>query len=563
MRTLLWLLRTSFRNWLLQKIRRLKEPRYALSAAFLSLYMCALVGPMFALTGSTDVRDITIARASVQAFATGFVLLSFAWSWIVGAQGALAFSMAEATFLFPAPVSRRSLLVMKIVRTQLPVVISTLFFSFAKGSLAQSSRWPILCTNFLVFEAMFLNRLVAALAQCPRPATGEPHWTARAGRLVAIAVLVGIAVSFRPFNLATAEGGLLGVAAQWANREPAVWVLAPFRSFAGPVLARTPVELAHALVAPGGIVLGLLAVVLASKVPFEETALGQSELLKQRIDFIRRTGRLRSHGPVRPAPFSLPLDAGPVLALAWKNYLAISRLPLWRLGLYAALGMLTAWLLPRFEATRALVTPVAFVATWGAFMATLLGPDALRSDLRTSLRGADFLKTVPVPGWKIFLGEILAGPAVIISFQGAVLAGVALLAQSELPQLSPVTIACAWLALVIFLFPMDLLVFTIANGVAVAFPQWATLGPRPERGAEAIGQNLIVGIVRYLVLMGGLLPASAVSALVASVGWVFLGGPALPLGALAGGLVVLAEVALLVRWLGGMLERLDPSVELG
>ena len=64
--------------------------------------------PWVAVGSPSTAGDITIARTVVQGFACGFVLLSFLWSWIFGAQGALAFSMPEATFLFPAPVTRRS-----------------------------------------------------------------------------------------------------------------------------------------------------------------------------------------------------------------------------------------------------------------------------------------------------------------------------------------------------------------------------------------------------------------------------------------------------------------------
>lgn len=563
MSALLWLLRRSFQNWILQKVRRLKQPKYALSAAFLSLYLCMFLMPWIAFHETKGLGEIDAARATIQAFAAGFVLLSFSWSWIMGAQGALAFSMPEATFLFPAPVSRRSLLLMKIARTQLPVLISALFFSFARGSLAQSSRWPMLATNLLVFETLFLNRLVAGLAQCPRPATGRPHWTAHVGKVVAILVLAAIAASFRPFEFDGSPGSILKGFADWANRAPASWALAPFRAFAGPVLAHSPAELLRALVVPGAIDLGLLAAVLFSNVPFEEHALSQSELLKQRIDFIRRTGRVRAQGKVRPAPIPLDPDGGPVIALAWKNYLAISRLPLWRGAVYFLLALAGAAFLARSAQAHSLAIPIAFVAGWGAFMSTLMGPDALRSDLRTSLRRADFLKTLPVPGWKIFLGEILAGPVILVAIQGAVLAVVAVLVQTELRGVTPVTIACAWLAVVIFLFPLDLLIFTIANGAAVVFPQWVQLGAQPERGAEAIGQNFLVGIVRYFVLLFGLAPATLVAFVVGAVGFAFVGGPALPVASLAGALVIYAEVAGLIWWLGGALDRLDPSMELG
>jgi hypothetical protein len=560
---LLWLLRHSFRNWIKLKVSRLKKPKYAVSAVVLGLYLCMILVPWAAVGATASDSDRAQARPVYQILVTGFLLTSFLWAWLFGAPGALAFSMPEAVFLFPAPVSRRALLAMKIVRSQLPILVSAFFFTFARAS-AGRAWFATLAGNLLVLEAIFLDRLSAALVQCPRPATEKPPWWSHLGKVVAILVIGAIAASFRPVQLEPSFGSIISAVAAWGNREPACWVLAPFRAFAQPALAHSVPELLSALALPGAIVLGLLAFVLLSNVPFEESALGASELLKQRIDLIRRTGKLRQNkGPVRAAPVSLAPRGGPVLALAWKNYLGITRTPLTRVALYASLGFALAVLVESLEETRFMAAPLGGVAAWVACMATIVGPDALRSDLRVSLRGADFLRTLPLRGWRIFLGEILAGPIVLTAIQGFLLALALFLGRGEL-GLDPRTGVCAWLAGLILLFPLDLLVFTIANGAAVLFPSWVALGPQTERGAEAIGQNILVNLVRYVVLFVGLLPAGGVGGGVAALGYFFLGlGPfALPLGALAAACVLLGEAGILVGYLGGALERFDPSVEL-
>ncbi len=567
MSALLWLLRRSFRNWIVRKVTRLKQPRYAVSAVFLLLYLCMITAPWtLAAAGAAPAPSAGgHDSATLQILVSGFMIFSFAWTWIFGSPGALAFTMPEAMFLFPAPISRKALLAMKIVRSQLPVLVSSLFFTFATRRFAAGSRGALFATNFLVLEALFLDRLVAALARVPRATTGRPHPAALAGKGVAIVVLVAIAASFRPVSIEPSMHAILGALATWASREPAHAALAPFRAFAGPALATSREDLLRALVVPGSIVLGLLALVLFTNVAFEETAVGVSENLRNRIDQIRRTGRLsRFVGRALPAPIPLPEASGPVLALAWKNYLGITRLPLWRVAFYAAGLLLVAWHVPRHQETSFLATPLSVIACWGAFMGTFLGPDTLRSDLRVSLRGgADFLKTIPVAGWKIFLGEVLAGPLVMVVIQGFLLALAALLGVEALKGLGPETTGWAWLAAVIVLFPIDLLVFTIANGAAVLFPSWVQLGPQPERGAEAIGQNFLVGIVRYFLLFGGLVPAGIVALLVGAIGYSFFGGPALPVAAACAAGVLLVEVGGLIAYLGGALERLDPSVELG
>ena len=62
-------------------------------------------------------------------------------------------------------------------------------------------------------------------------------------------------------------------------------------------------------------------------------------------------------------------------------------------------------------------TPLAFViallAAIGAGYTLVFGPMVARQDLRHDLPNTDILKTYPLPGWQIVLGEILAPIAVV------------------------------------------------------------------------------------------------------------------------------------------------------
>ncbi len=565
MNALFWLLRRSFRNWLVLKITRLKQPKYAISTVFLGLYFCMIFAPLAFATGDgLKPGERSHAREMVQVIPTGLLMFSVLWAWIFGATGALTFTMPEAILLFPAPVSRRALLIMRIARTQLPVLISSVFFALAgRGFASTLSRGGIVVMNLLLFNAIFLNRMAAGLAQCPRPATGRPGLAAHAGKAAAIGVIAAIVLSFRPRPIEPSLDSILGMLGAWANTPPARYVLVPFRAFAAPAVAHPGPELVLALALPFGILVFLAACVLLSNVAFEETAVVQSESLKQRIDFIRRTGRINQQkGKVKKAPIPLPAFSGPVLALAWKNYLAVSRMPLVRVFLLTVLALGVAAWIPTRPDTRFLVAPLGIAAAWAAGFATFMGPDSLRSDLRASLRAADLVKTFPAAGWKVFLGEILPGPIILSYIQGVLLAIAGVFAHAAMPDVKPVTFVYAWLAAMLFLVPLDFLVFTVANGAAVLFPQWVQLGPQKERGAEAIGANMLVGIVRYLVLMVGVLPAGIVGGAAAWLGSAWFGPSSLPLAAALGGTIVAVEVAGMIRYFGGALERLDPSAEL-
>ena len=61
--------------------------------------------------------------------AFGFALLVAKW-WLVGSSNsALAFSNAELQFLFPAPMSRRQLVLYKVWRLQIGLLASAFFIA--------------------------------------------------------------------------------------------------------------------------------------------------------------------------------------------------------------------------------------------------------------------------------------------------------------------------------------------------------------------------------------------------------------------------------------------------
>ena len=175
----------------------------------------------------------------------------------------------------------------------------------------------------------------------------------------------------------------------------------------------------------------------------------------------------------------------------------------------------------------------------------------LRLDFRNDLPLADILKTFPMRGWQIALGEILAPVAILAVVQWVLLA-----VGAGLVFCLPVKQEALFLAIAFgaaFLLPvLDLLLF----------PSWIQAGRDSPRGIEATGQRLIFALGQMFVLLLALLPAAA-----AFVGVFFLlyfaFGPAaaVPVAAFAATMVLAAEAGLGVMLLGKLFERFDVTEE--
>src|SRR5258708_3046800 len=118
----------TLKNRTFTRIRRAKNPRYALSAIIGAVYfwfflihnpsqMPRGVGTMFS--------DVFVVIATI-----GLVLFVSSWWLFGGDKTTLAYSLAETAFLFPAPLSRRAVIGYKLFRAPLAILINALIFIF-------------------------------------------------------------------------------------------------------------------------------------------------------------------------------------------------------------------------------------------------------------------------------------------------------------------------------------------------------------------------------------------------------------------------------------------------
>jgi hypothetical protein len=349
---------------------------------------------------------------------------------------------------------------------------------------------------------------------------------------------------------------------------PLSWLLAVPRLVIAPFLAPDARAFAFTL-GPALLVLAAhYAWVLRSEVAFEEASVAKAEKRAARLMAIRQ-GNWRANAETRKGqrePFRLTAAGRPEFAFLWKNLLSTHSFFTQRAALIAAAVIAAGctWL-AAYPMYRGAQTAVAGIAMMTAGFMLLLGPQMARQDLRSDLLNADILKTYPLRGWQIVLGELLA-PLAIIS----VLLWLALLAAA----LSVPADGVEWLTLrvragiavglALLALPFCALQLLVQNAIAVLFPAWAqSVSNRGEHGLDVMGQRIIFLIGQALVAAIALLPAALGAFLLFFTTRWIAGTPAAAILALIAVLAILgAEVWLGVRWLGGRFERFDLSSEL-
>jgi hypothetical protein len=563
LRVLPFVLAASLRNRVRHQLRRLRQPKYALATAVGLAWFWLYAGRhLFAGPRGVPTLPASVTPALTPALAAGgTALLLLAWIFRARHQ-ALAMSEAEVQFLFPAPLSRVDVLHYRVLQLLAYGLVGTVLTTLLFGRAASGSPLLFALGAWIAFGTADLHRLGIALTWA---AVGE-GWSGVRRRAGTFALLAA-AIAFTAWAATHVEVPPLRPSAEWFGElaravldSPLRWPLWPGMALAGLALSRTAAEFAAHL--PGA--LAVLAVhyvwVVRSGVAFEEAVVHASERrARAREAFLRRRGGLpERRGPRRP-PFRLGATGRAEVAFVWKGLIATGWAKLaGRRGaaLAVALAALVGWLAsPAGDAALAALGPIALVA-WSAV--TLVGPSAVRADLRLDRQSLDLLRALPVSGAEVVRGEILGAAAPLVALQTMLLPVAAMgLRGAGGPG------AALWLAAgAAALGPaLSLVHLVLQNTVVVLLPGWV---PKDgERGGpETVGLRLLVAIGGLVALSLLVLPAAAVAGLVAAVWWALAGAlspPAIALAAWIAAAVLLAETWLATRILGSAFDRLDPS----
>ena len=518
MNALLYLTLTSGRNRILNAVRRIRSPRYAAALIVGGLYIWSF---LFRPMRNAGVTSLFLGQAT-EMIVTLLALITLMGSWVFGADAtALAFTQAEVSFLFSAPLSRRRLMGYKLFRSQIVVLINSLIWVFVLRRGGTILPSPLRAVGlWVLFSTLNLHRLGAALVRSSWTEHGRfgakrQRWSIIIFSTIGIVLAIGLIAGRRELVDAADAGAFFRELGKLLSSPPAIWALYPFRLVVAPTFARSVAEWLR-LIGPA---LAMLAAhvwwVLRTNAAFEEAALEAS------IERARRLEAMRSRRSMGTAPLRGPTStiqlasAGhPAFAIIWKNILCLRRTAQLRvfvgpLAMSIALGM-------AFTTGQDTAVHIAFSALIFAGLLTVFGGRLIRNDLRQDMQHLPLIKSLPMAASDIVLAEVTSA---VLPMAGAQLALLIISYVSFMFTPRHAISADVRLALIasapFAVLAINGALITIQNAMAVLFPAWVRLGPVVTTGVEALGQNVLAMVANLFALgLGLIVPVIIAAALV-------------------------------------------------
>jgi hypothetical protein len=449
----------------------------------------------------------------------------------------LYFAPPEIDLLFPAPFTRRQLLLYKLAGFVTAALLLGAASAFGVAPLVRSwlAAWLGLSLAFLFLNGLTLcGELLALIAASQHFTRGRKLAAAGVGALL----LAGLAETWWRMQ----GRSWFELAEQLPRSGAGRVLLAPLRVFAQIAAAEAPGEGVGWVALALAMVLGTYAAAIALDANYLEASAAVSRRVQERFKRIatggsRRRGRTRRASGLAALPFWGGL--GSIAALQLTLLKRSTRAMLTLLLLACGLSLVLALAARSREATEVPRLTIG-ILVYTTFLVSMHLPMAFRGDLRQ----IELLKSLPVCPLSVVGGQILVAAGALSALHGCILAVVAVLFHGG-ARLLWASAACS--------LPFNALIVGVETWLFLALPSSAPLGG--SAGASQAGRLLMMTSVK-------LLTAAVVLGVAAG-----LGGSVLLLGggvgaALCAGIAVLyaasALIALLVAW---RFRRLDVSLD--
>jgi len=424
------------------------------------------------------------------------------------------------------------------------------FFSGAARAAA-AGRWSFVVGGWLFLTILQLHIRGATLTKLSFRSPRIPvlAWASASAVVVVSSLLLGAFGAHARTLAGLPASGALRALLEIAKTQPATTLLAPFAMAVRPIFAMEPRAFLAALWPALALVVVNYWWVIGSDANLEEAAAAAERRQSQKKGVRQPSSRA--------VPFTLAERGRPEAVVFWKNTILLGRYFSVTLLLRVLMPMVVLAVVVGLRGRGSSLAPL--LAMLVAF-ATIVGPYMVRNDLRHDMTRLPVLKTWPISGRQLLLGELLA-PTVLLSVAVWFLLALTL-ALAPPTKYGPGDLL-GRLALAVGVGVVAPMLIAgqvlVQNAAVVLFPGWVVTGGARARGIEAMGQNMLMFAGTLLALALGVLPAAAVGGglgflLYQVVGWV----AALPAAILMTGILGV-ETTLVVGWLGRVLERTDPA----
>lgn len=565
----------SLKNRMRKRLLRLREPRYMIGAVVAATYLYFAVwvriGPQRGRTPRAGPMPSDIFGGPLPGLATsvgGVALLALATiAWVVPhSSGLLDFSEAEVQFLFPAPVSRRQLLLHRLARSQLGLLLAAMLPALLFGNPLQTGLGGSRVLRGIALWIVFVTVRVyaAAVALARARASSEDRVVRRVAWLPISLIIVAVGAVGIPISRSLMAGPPVGSFGEVMSRVVAATdsglprlVLWPFASLIRPFVSAWPWAYLSALLGALMVMGAAVIWLLRSDAAFQEA----TETTRRRL--AERRGPVKAPR-VRDLGWPLGLSGRTETLFLWKNAMQTLRgtnlaqairfvIPIAMLVVVGATA--------RMRATGAR-GPAAGLATGALAIAgffSILGPQGIHSDLRGDLAHLELLKTWPIRASALLRGELLWPTLLLTLATWLLLACAGILSAAAFPTWT-LTARLSLFAAAVVLAPAVIAAqFTVHAGAAVLFPAWVPTGMTRPRGLEAMGQRMIFlsAIVLSLVVMIG--PGAIAGGIVGFVLYRLVGITSVVPAAIICAVAVVIEVVVVTEILASRFERIDLS----
>jgi hypothetical protein len=573
---------TSIRNAIVQRLRRLRQPKYLLGAIVGGAYFYFFLFRKVlgaGTSGSTHGFGLTPEMAPQLILIAALVLLIvvvLAW-FIPSDRAALQFTEAEVTFLFPAPMTRRMLIHCKLLRSQFSILVSSLFMALIlrRGSFMGGNQLLHAAGWWLILSTLNLHFIGASVARERLLDLGINPTRRRVLVIALVASVISVSwwwlrnhLSLPTQNDLTGPSALLNYVGAVLGTPPVAWILAPFKWVASPLFAPDANAFLRAAAPAVLMLVGHYFWVVNSDVSFEEASIDVARRRAERVAALR-SGNLRiRNAPIKPrtVPFALSPRGFAPIAFLWKGLIALGPLYRLRTWLIACLVVIVGgrWLAADPARLPLLKIFGGLALGLGGWL-IVMGPMFMRRGLSQTLSHLDILKGYPLRGWQIVLGELFSPMAIMTFAQWLLLLVVAVCfgAGSDDVLLTAGNVAIGAIGIAFVAPPLCGLMLCVPFAGLLFFPAWSEAAGSHGGGVEVMGQRMIFFGAYLVALILALIPATLLGAIVFLVANWLSGLPmALALTALVGGIVLCAELAAAIAWLGDRIEDFDLAQEM-
>lgn len=562
----LYIIVCTAKNRLRRRLQRLREPRYLIGAlvggAYIYFSFFARSRERRASSRRSPPPGTAASAAAILAAGPAIfgsvILLLATVAWVLPFDsGLLDFSAAETDLLFPAPVTRRQLLLHRLMRSQIGILFGSVIVAFA-SPVPGWYRLRLSIATWVMFVTMRVYFTGVTLARSRGVTGGRASavaWAPLAACLAAMSV-VGAAVArallASPVESARDAVQRFGVLSQHGAVHGVLW---PFLAIARPFFETSATTFLSSLVGAAVVMAAAVLWMLRSDETFQDAA---SQVAARRAERQQaRGGVLRA----RATGLTLALTGRPEPALFWKN--GVQTL---RLAGVSAIRIVIAMVGITIAVTSTVVNAmhlrgwaaaVCAVAIGIAAFTALLGPQVVRTDLRSDLLHLELLKTWPVRPAAMVRGE-MAWPASMLTVIGwAALACAAAFSPAAFPRVESATRLSVAIAAAMLMPALVGAQYLVQNAAALAFPAWVPLGNQRPRGVDAMGQRLIMLGGTLLIVALLMIPGALVGGAIWFAFERWLGAAVFVIAAAVCTAIVLIEILAATELLAPLYERLD------